>query len=607
MNYYELNLECMKKYRPILFHQLNEYGFKKQLDAIESVEAKDGELAIKVTSESKEYRLNSIYHPKEEAKRWMNQYNFNNHKLVITMFGFGNGIFAKTILENLKEQDKLLIYEPILDIFNHVLQYYDITPILISKNIYIYLEGINEHEFALSLKGNIDVSNYKNQINCHHPQYDAIFVNSYKKYLEAIKESNLYMITNINTGIYFSEKFIENNLKNLIFIKESLSLYELKEKIPNHIPAVVVAAGPSVEQNVEYLKEIKGRAVIFAVDRILDYLLDNGVEPDFIVTVDPKKPTEYFSKRENITIPLICYMESNYDILELHQGKKIFCSKNKFSDECYTINNKPVPFLLPSGSVAIVAFSACVELGFQKIILVGQDLAYDGEKSHGGNTIEINPLQKDIFVEGIDGQMIKSRSDWNSYARRYEDILKVTPNIEVIDAKLKGAKISGTINMELKDIINKYCTNVVTLDTAFLNRSNTFDEEELRLVYSYIIDCSESLLPMREKVAKAVVLCEELIEICSRKKIDNAKIEKYSRKLRNLNKYLEKEPVSSLMDMNVSAITAEELSQIYQFSDNIRNNNISVYKKAKVVYEAIIKTIDYVQPLFKLAVENMKL
>ncbi len=607
MNYYKLNLECMMKYRPGLYHQLHEHDFKKQIDTIESVEAKNGELAIKINSNTKEFRLNSIYNPKEEARRWICQYSFNNYKLIVTMFGFGNGIFVETISENLKEDDMLLIYEPIPDIFIHVLQNYDITSILCSKNIYIYLEGINEHEFGLNLKGSLDVSNYKNQINCFHPQYDVIFMNSYKKYLEVIKESNLFMIMNINTGIYFSEKYIENNVKNLIFIKESLSLYELKANIPNHIPAVLVAAGPSVEQNIEYLRELKGRAVIFAVDRILDYLLDNGVEPDFVVSVDPKKPTEYFSKRNNIKIPLICYMESNYEILDLHKGKKILCSKNKFSDEFYKITNKSVPFLLPSGSVAIVAFSACVELGFQKIILVGQDLAYDGEKSHGGNTIEINELQKDIFVEGIDGQMIKSRSDWNMYVKRYEDLLKVTPNIEVIDAKSKGAKITGTNNMNLKDAIDKHCLSVVTLDKALWEESNTFNGEELQLVYSYIVNSHENLLPMRKKAEKAIELCDNLIELCSEKKIDNAISQKFSYRLREINEYMEEEPIFALIDMNVSAITAEELSGIYQYSGDVINFDISVYEKTKVVYEAIIKTIDFVLPLFKKVIEDMRL
>lgn len=597
MNYFELNLNCIKKNMPLLYQQLREYDFNtkdEKLEEIESVKAKDGDLILKAISQSKEYRLNSNYHPKEEARRWLQQYNFLNQMLVITLFGLGNGIFAKAIAEKLKDSDKLLIYEPSSNIFQHVLYHYDLTSLIESEKVLIYVEGINAQTFDLELKKSLNVSNYKNQINCCHPQYGNIFQEAYKKHLNLIKESNLYMVRNINTEIYFSKIFIENILKNIEFLKDSISLNDLKKIVPTTIPAIVIAAGPSVETNINYIKQMKGKAILFAVDRILDYLLECGVEPDFVITIDPKKDVKYFTHRTDVKVPLICYMESNYEILKVHSGKKIICSKNKFTDEFYKLNNKPVPYVIPSGSVALVAFSVCIELGFHQIILVGQDLAYDGEKSHSGNTIEINNLQRDVLVESVDNQMIRSRSDWKSFILRYQDIIKVTPNIEVIDAKTKGAKIPGTINMELKDAIDRYCNKTSAFEITTLEKINSFNGKDLSVIYDYFVKSRNELHVMKKKADTAIKACNSYLH----NKYNENKTVKYFNELKDISKYMEDSPLYSLLDFNIAAVVADEMSGIYQFTDNVIDNDTKIIKKSQKVYEAVLSTIDYIQPLF---------
>lgn len=597
MNHFKQNMDCIEINRPVLYKLLNEHdrcNREMELDSIESVEARDGNLILRTVAKGKEYRLNSNYHPKEEARRWVQQYNFLNEMLVVTLFGLGNGIFAEAILEKLKESDRLIIYEPNLDILNHVLTSYDLKSIIESKKVSFYIEGINAQNFDIELKQKLNVSNFKNQINCCHPQYDNIFDRNYKDYLSLIKESNLYMVRNINTEMYFSKIYINNNLKNIEFLKDSISLNDLKGILPRTIPAVVIAAGPSVESNIHNIKRLKGKVVIFAVDRILDYLLDNGVEPDFIVSIDPKKDLKYFSRRTDVKTPLICYMESNYDILKAHSGKKIICSRNKFTDEFYKLNNKPVPYVIPSGSVAIVAFSVCIELGFKRIVLVGQDLAYDGEKSHSGKAIEINTLQRDVLVEGLDGQMIRSRSDWKAFILRYHDILKVTPDIEVIDAKIKGAKIPSTIAMELTEVIEKYCDSVEPVQIDTLTNFNSFNEEELEVVNDYIIKNRTEIDVIKKKAENAIKACDSYLS----NKYNEVKTVKSFDEIKKISKYLEDSPLYTLLDFNIAAIVAEDMSGLYQFTDNVIDNNSRIINKSRKVYEAVLSTIDYVKPLY---------
>lgn len=120
MDYYELNLQCIKSHRNSMYHSLENANNSKtsnRLDAISSSETKDGQLAVTIRYKNRNYRLNSPYNPIKEAERWVEQYSFHSINNVITMFGFGNGIFARALTSSMNKGDTLIIYEPCAELF----------------------------------------------------------------------------------------------------------------------------------------------------------------------------------------------------------------------------------------------------------------------------------------------------------------------------------------------------------------------------------------------------------------------------------------------------------------------------------------------------------
>lgn len=606
MNYYELNMECIRENRHNLYKKLEtvELASFKKLEDIQSVDTKDGKKALKIKYKSIEYRLNSIYRPVEEAEKWVEQYQFQNLNTIISMFGFGNGVFARTIMKKMGNSDLLIIYEPCIEIFSHVLNNYDITDILASSNIAIFIEELNDFEFHTSLQATINITNLKTQINCIYPQYDKIFVESCASFFNELRDSYSHARLNINTEIYFGQKYIENIFKNLRHLKNSNSLQELKEDIPIDVPAIIVAAGPSVGENLEELKRAKGKSIIFAVDRILDYLLDSGIEPDFVVTIDPKKPLKYFSKRTDVTIPLISYLESNCDILDQHKGRKIICTRNTFIENIYKQVEKPYSWVIPSGSVAIVAFSACIELGFKKVILVGQDLAYDGNNSHADGVEENRGEDFNVFLEGIDGNQVKSRYDWKEFVIRYEDLIKIYSDVEVIDAKKKGAKIEGSIVMPLKDAMNKYCNKDFNYNDIIKNKKVTFDSNDLDIIQKYIENNLDILERIKERAKAAIILCNKLL-IENKYKEDSYIAQASMKELRKINNYIEKQTIYSIMDSYIMALSAEELSELYLCSEDVKESNKKTYEKSKIIYKQVIEVVEYIIPRIKEAIKHI--
>lgn len=608
MNYFEMNLEYIKNYNVHLYNKLEKLDINansNKLDSIESVDTKDGNKAVYISFNSVTYRLNSIYRPIEEAKKWAEQFKFTNINTIVTMFGFGNGIFAKALLENMGEKDVLLIYEPCYEIFLHVLHNYDLSGLLMSKKVFLFIEGINDVDFHQALNQILDITNLKTQIQSIYPNYDNIFKESFYKFYDNLKESITTVRVNLNTTIHFGQRYIENNLKNLQYLNNSSSLFDLKEAITTEVPAIVVAAGPSVQDNIEELKRAKGHAVIFAVDRVLDYLLNSGLEPDFVVTIDPKKDLKYFTERTDVTIPLLCYMESNQDILNIHKGKKIICTNGGFIDNLYIQEKKTPPFLIPSGSVAIVAYSACIKLGFKRVILVGQDLAYHGNKTHVGYVIDKNNTsdkeQMNVMTEGIDGNPVKSRYDWKEFIIRYQDLIGLNKDVEVIDAKERGARIKGAIVMPLKEVVDKYCTGDFDRDAVLKNLKTTFTSEEIQDMKEYLKSNLDIIENIQEKAKKAMKDCDTLLKTskgCVLSKKDKDMIKRLSKS----NKYIESQKIYSLMDAFITAKSVQQLSDIYQFTDDISENNKNTYEKSKFIYQAILEAADYIYPRLENAI-----
>ena len=597
MNYYEENMECLKLNHKYFYSELMDKAKdlleNKKLDFVKSADARDGNKIITISVSSVEYRLNSSYRPIDEAEKWVEQFSFTNLNNVFSMFGFGNGIFARAIINKMKDTDRLLIYEPNYDIFDHILHNYDITDILANKKVIVAVEGINEFEFSLALKSGVNIANLKSLIQCNYPNYDKIFAESCLRFYQQLKDIYYSTRININTGIRFGKQYIDNTLKNLRYLKQSFSLSDIKDYIPENIPAIVVAAGPSVQDNIEYLKKAQGKAIIFAADRILDYLLDMGVIPDFVVTIDPVKDVKYFSKRDDITIPLICYFESNHEILSLHKGPKVLCTyNNNFIEDLYRKIDKIPSKVIMSGSVAIVAYSTCVSMGFKRIILVGQDLAYKNGFSHAGGVSEDIYLDDSVYLEGIDGNPVKSRYDWKEHLIRYQDLITVDRGIEVIDAKQYGARIKGTVVMPLEEVVAKYCVSEFNMQAILQELKGEFNAEDMITIRDSLQGDIYTLKQIQEKDKAAVKLCNTVLKDNGGRKKNDC-IEEAGKKIGKINKFIMKQPIYSFMDRCITSITAQYLSEILLLTENEHDNIISTYKKSKIIYEAVDEVAGY--------------
>lgn len=603
MTIYEKNLSKLKEFRNQLYIRVKEFKSCDENNTInlDSCEAKDGTKVLIVESNDKIYRLNSNYNPNQEADRWAEQFKSNYSNCVISFFGLGNGIFVRSLAKKIKNGDAIILYEPNMSIFLYVLKEFDITDIIENENIYFIFNGINEMEFRGILNKLVDWNNLGSQILCCHPYYDQIYIYEYKQFLKKIKENNSLTFVNRNTLALMGKASVKNTIHNFEHIKNSNIISDLTNMFPKDVPAIIVSAGPSLDKNISDLKLAKNKSVIFATERTVDFLLDCGIEPDFIVTLDAIKPLQYFSKRENLDIPMFCKIESNSDILDFHKGKKIWYDSNQFLIDLYKKFDKKFVLTNTGGSVATASFSICMELKFKNIILIGQDLAYSGDYTHAGGVLkDENSITE--YVEDIYGNIIPSRYDWKIFKLWFEDTIENFPEVNVIDATEGGAKIEGTKIMTLQEAIEQNCNIEINCKDIINNLSNTIDYD---IVIEYINDALEELNDIDITLENAVQICDKLIKNYKKKKVNLLEEEVLIDMLPDINKNIIEKKIYTLIDTYIADSAVEYLPNVNTYSGKSKEDQRDTFVIARKVYEDMKEATIEVRKLLKELVEKI--
>ncbi len=427
---------------------------------IESLTARDGNSYLNLTIGENVYRLNSNYRPLAEAQKWAEGQDVTQSGAVVLMFGIGNGYCARALLARMQKNATMLLWEPSAAVYEHEKAEKAIQELAGDERVHMLVQGINEREIFALLDQKLSWSNAKKQILCIHPQYDKAFPEELAFFEELIRSNNVRIYTNRNTEMVFGAAIAENTAFNLRYVPEAFLLRDMIGKFPKDVPAIIVAAGPSLDKNIEELKRAKGKAVIVATDTALRALTAHNITPDFAVILDAQKPPSYFKDEESHRIPLFAKIQANREVLVLHEAEKIWYDSHEYLNAFYErLGRKPRDYHA-GGSVATAAFSICSALGFRRIVLIGQDLAYQGNVTHAGGQVSGIRHEEDniCYIDGVNGEKVRTRHDWVQYLKWFERVIAEVQNeIEVIDATEGGALIHGTVLMPLAEVIDRYC------------------------------------------------------------------------------------------------------------------------------------------------------
>lgn len=601
MNYYDKNVEVMKAYKGDLYKRImvfNRNDYHDNIYRVNFIEAKDGTPVPVLSSEGREFRLNSSYRPLSEAARWAAQYEDRGELAVFVMFGLGSGMFTAELFQFLGNNNRLIIYEPSAELFLKGMEKYDWSFLLMDSRISIVVEGFNDMSFMDYLQGCICWNNLNQVKIAVHPGFDKLFPRSCSAFCHTYEDARDTVIRNRNTDKRFAEVKIVNMLHNWKYLKQGFGIMQLKEAIPDDIPFILVAAGPSLLKNIDYLKRAKGHAVIIGVDTALPALYAHGIEPDLFISIDPVKSMQCFSSDHCRHIPFLCNTCTNPGIMDLHTGQKVFLKDDKFIEEIYQHLKIPSFRYNLGGSVATAAFAVCAELTRKVVILVGQDLAYsEDRKSHVNHSEEFR-VNTQFLVEDINGKMVQSRSDWYTYLQWFNGAVEYCDYMKVVDATEGGARIAGADIMTLNEALDTFCRQEIDAAELLSDMKPMLNEDQKVQMDIIMQNCREEIMTVRNLSDEGITLCDLWFQEIITAGMMTEQARAYNCRLYQINETLMGLLIFRLLDIYmVLCDPAEETSIVTE--DKEAMEQAQIVNDTRGLYNALQQAAHYIETIME--------
>ena len=607
---YEQNLSQLKYSEHEIYEKIcdSDFCWDESRSIVEYAKNEEPVLVYLREDGRKEY-LNSRYNPTKEAEKFMEDCVDLPEKATLVLIGFGNGTHIREFISKSKKEDtNCIVYEPSKDLFMRILHDIDVSDILKDKRVHIVVNGINNKKAGVYSEIYISSVNIKSNKHVALPKYCNLFPGACDDFLQILKNTYEDIEVERNTIRVYGERAAYNGIQNLCYLPGCYSSIEYIGKFPKNLPGIVVAAGPSLEKNVEMLKKAKGRALIIAVDTAVKMVMSHGIIPDMVISIDNHKPVRLFDVKGLEKVPFLAEMAMNTEVLEfLNPEKLIFYSADSpVWDELFAAAGSGIRQIYAGGTVAIDAMANLIEWGFKTIIMVGQDLMLTGNRHHAGeNKIQdFSDLSyRVVKVKDIYGGEGYTTADFAIYIR---EIAKIAERFDVkfIDATEGGALIENTEIMTLQDAIEQYCSRECDIDQIISNNRRLFTDEQKNLPLQKLQEMKEHLMSMKDMLEQGVSACEKGWTLLEHKQFDVQALKEINAILEEVDaQYVDFEEGVYVLKCTSESYYEFEDSFYVQEEDHILEA-IRMYKKSAAFYKSIADAIPKVSSMVDGAIER---
>lgn len=584
---FEKNLKAMEKWYQGFADAIRNQEYEKDELTIESETSWDGETIFRVTKEGRKLYLNGKRDAKDSLETWMQRLGEVHKYAPVILLGMGSGLYLKKLIENTDETVNVILYEPSVSIFLKTIEEVDLSKEIESRPIAFIIEGMNEKGFDNVIGKLISIETVEFLKQRIHPNYRELFPEKILEIMKKIEKRTSSIFITQNTGVKFSTHSARNQLQNLKYLVEGYNTKRLCEAIPHDVPAILVAAGPSLNKNIQDLKKAKNRAFILAVDTAVKPLLNAGIIPDAFITIDAKKPLKLVEVDAIRDVPVIAPILANTEILEQQRGKKIFYFDGTMLPKLiYMMAGKVLYDVNTGGSVACSGFSLLYKMGFSTIILVGQDLAYTDNKSHADGTFAEKMPEEDtkkmVRVKGNyedevpTKQSLKVFLDWfNMYVKG----CKEHRDVRVINATAGGAYIENTELMTLQEALDETCSREVNFKECIENMASEFTEEERKKVVDYVKEIPKSLEEIKKEAKSLYTVYHKIEKICKSGHIDKDAYLKQLKRVKKLSKKCEGQMAYELVAVTMVAADYVVKSESLYQRDSMEEEGKAIAKQ----------------------------
>lgn len=356
------------------------------------------------------------------------------HHSLVLLFGFGRGDLVEKIcaLDHVK---CLLVHEPDPEIFSAALSGHDFSAAFESGKLKLVLGDLDPLSYYTAFKRCFDADmsvavELFNRFEIMSPSFEPRakdnFLSSLDTYISSIKDlpdagMNDPYYGFLNTAKNFPEIFLAPHLEQL-------------KGIYRDVPGILVGFGPSLKNGLDYLKQAQKHAIVCAVDVAVKSLLQEGITPDYVVSLEriggefcftPDMPLQ----DSYLVAPSLVQPEA----LRAYPGPKLRITTSHSFDHWFSDGHPPDPVGTLSGHMG---YTVLAKLGCSPIHLLGNDLSYDPFSGKSYTTLASSDLEgsgawlkKELYandvsqLEGFDGKRQATCPLWLDGRRIFAEFL----------------------------------------------------------------------------------------------------------------------------------------------------------------------------------------
>lgn len=414
--------------------------------------------------------------PGSEAIAFLNSIAEDFHGTVL-VFGMGMGYMVTSLLESKIDLQHLIIFELDIEIFKLALMSVNLEKVLTDDRVILTVGEVDDvDEILKPAKRSMMLEDIHT-----HKLLTCFQVN--KKY-EVLASDVFDHVSAWNidgaTQTYHGKTFIENRLRHLTAMHHDKKLEDLEGKF-NGVPALMVAAGPSLDKNIDQIHRAVGKSVIFAVDTALPALLEQGIVPDFVTAIDYNDPiyekiASAASQPVSRKIKLICTSWVACTVTKIFPAASIFWAfgSNAFEHWMNGLLGGRLT-IGGAGTVAHLNYVAANAMGCDPLIFVGQDLAHSYDREHASNVVFTGTetmekiLKEAIWVKGVTTEKVPTTRNLHGYRVLFEQWIPLT-DAKVINATEGGAWIEGAEHMSLAQAVETFCHSEFSIEPKVPDR-----------------------------------------------------------------------------------------------------------------------------------------
>ena len=475
------------------------------------------------------------------------------------IYGLGNGVLLKGILQN-QTHKTIVVFEPEIEIIYIVFHLFDFSKELLSSRLIIASSELFTPTHYCVISQMEDVLNharvYNLYINCsfydaYHADMSKINENITSVFMHRLKE-----IGNDSTDALIGINYTTAHIPDML---ESIPLKNIiNQRTKKTKTAIIVSTGPSLNKQLELLKQVQNHATIISVDASYPILKAHGIKPDYVTSIERVELTsEFFNSEPSEFDKDIIFLTATLThptTLNYLKGRNVAYILRPLSYEL-GFEDGDFGYIGGGQSAAHLSFEMAVALEHEKIIFIGQDLAYgEGRSSHAKGHVlsgnyDKNQESKYTIAYGGEG-MAETMYVWNLFREFFEHLIAIVQsknqNLLIYNCTEGGARIAGAIEKPFKAVLEEVFDEIkpsMPLPTKLNEAQQKAKLKKYKKHIQKIIAFGKDLQDKCEKLflelAKQVELAKKLKEQGKDEQIDFGSLQKISAKLDKIKELFE--------------------------------------------------------------------